>query len=316
MNSTSNARLKKVHPLLADRVRLLAEALAKRGINIEVVQGVRTFAEQDKLYAQGRSTKGQRVTNAKGGQSNHNYGVAVDLAPTENGRIDWDDNRAFLTIGEEAKKLGLKWGGDWKKFVDKPHVELPSPSIAVMRKLFDKGGVEAVWKKIPSADLADEEKADPFELNGAIEGGDPVATASGSDLAPAPTEAAVNTPAPPKPENFAPQNVVMQPTVSDDQTSEKSAKVVKVGIGGIVLAWLGDNFGQAFGFFKDNAGLFKWVLIIAGTLLALYLLRQISKMLVDKVGTIIYNAISMWSHANGATNNVTMASPAPREEPK
>jgi hypothetical protein len=44
------------------------------------VQGVRTFAEQDALYAQGRTRKGLRVTNAKGGQSYHNYGLAADCA--------------------------------------------------------------------------------------------------------------------------------------------------------------------------------------------------------------------------------------------
>jgi peptidoglycan LD-endopeptidase CwlK len=149
MNDASRNRLKKVHPELAKRVTALTRALARKGHTVEVVQGLRTFAEQDALYAQGRTKPGQIVTNAKGGQSNHNFGLAVDLCPFVGGRPQWNDNAGFIRIGAEAAKLKLEWGGDWKKFIDKPHVQLPGLTTAQCLKHFKKGGLERVWANVP-----------------------------------------------------------------------------------------------------------------------------------------------------------------------
>ena len=145
MNTASENRLAKVHPRLATGVRTMIAALAAQGLTVEVVQGLRTFAEQDALFAQGRSKKGQIVTNAKGGQSNHNYGLAVDLCPFVNGKPQWNDNAGFLLIGAEAAKVGLQWGGAWKKFIDKPHVQLGGLTVAQCQAFFKKGGLENVW---------------------------------------------------------------------------------------------------------------------------------------------------------------------------
>jgi peptidoglycan L-alanyl-D-glutamate endopeptidase CwlK len=114
MNDASRQRLSKVHPELAKRTTALIQALAKKGHTTEVVQGLRTFAEQDALYAKGRTKPGQIVTNAKGGQSNHNFGLAVDLAPFVAGKPQWNDKAGFIRIGAEAAKHGLEWGGNWK----------------------------------------------------------------------------------------------------------------------------------------------------------------------------------------------------------
>jgi peptidoglycan LD-endopeptidase CwlK len=149
MNTASQNRLNKVHPELAKGVTRLIEALANQGHTVEVVQGLRTFAEQDELYKQGRTKPGQVVTKAKGGQSNHNYGLAVDLCPFVNGKPQWNDNAGFLLIGVEAAKLGLDWGGSWKKFIDKPHVQIPGLTIAQCLALYNKGGLENVWAKVP-----------------------------------------------------------------------------------------------------------------------------------------------------------------------
>lgn len=108
---------------------------------------LRTFEEQNALYAQGRTklydSKGRRlgkVTNAKGGQSIHNYGLALDIAllkDTDNNgtfetaswedHIDFDkDNKAdWMEIVKIFKDHGWTWGGDWKSFKDKPHFEKP-----------------------------------------------------------------------------------------------------------------------------------------------------------------------------------------------
>lgn len=149
MNKASQNRLTKVHPRLAKGVTALIEALAAQGHTVEVVQGLRTFEEQDALFAQGRTKPGQVVTQARGGQSNHNYGLAVDLCPFVDGKPQWNDNPGFLRIGAEAAKQGLQWGGDWKKFIDKPHVQLGGLTVAQCSALYKKGGLENVWANVP-----------------------------------------------------------------------------------------------------------------------------------------------------------------------
>ncbi|HEX8709517.1 MAG TPA: peptidoglycan-binding protein [Pyrinomonadaceae bacterium] len=146
MTPASENRLKKVHPELASRVRTAIANLAQGGIQVEVVQGLRTFAEQDALYAQGRTKPGQIVTRARGGQSNHNYGLAVDVVPYTDGKPNWNaPNSVWVLIGTEAEKLGLQWGGSWKKFIDRPHIQLSGLSINQCLSLFKKGGLQAVW---------------------------------------------------------------------------------------------------------------------------------------------------------------------------
>lgn len=149
MTNASRQRLSKVHPELARRVIQLISTLAGQGLTIEVVQGLRTFAEQDALYQRGRSKRGQIVTNARGGESNHNYGLAVDLCPFLDGKPQWDDIQSFIRIGAEAEKRGLEWGGKWKKFIDKPHVQLPGLSVSQCLALFRQGGLAMVWSSVP-----------------------------------------------------------------------------------------------------------------------------------------------------------------------
>jgi peptidoglycan LD-endopeptidase CwlK len=148
MDQSSANRLEKVHPELKKRITKLLNNLAKKSLDVRVVQGLRTFAEQDALFAQGRTKPGKRVTNAKGGQSNHNYGLAVDMAPFKAGQPDWNNIAGFKTIGSEAKKLGLEWGGDWKKLVDMPHVQLPGLSVKECFALFQRGGIDAVFERM------------------------------------------------------------------------------------------------------------------------------------------------------------------------
>lgn len=142
MDKATTDRLSRVHPLLKAKVAQLLMNLAAFGKDVRVVQGLRTFAEQDALFA-----KRPKVTNARGGQSNHNYGLAVDLCPFSGGIADWNDLATFNLIGREAKKLGLEWGGDWK-FVDKPHVQLKGLSIKECFALYKSGGLDAVWTRM------------------------------------------------------------------------------------------------------------------------------------------------------------------------
>lgn len=137
----------KVHPELVRRVERLIARLSTLGHDVRVVQSLRTADEQNRLYAQGRTRPGKRVTNAKAWQSNHNYGLAVDLCPFVAGKPDWNAISVFKLIGREAKKLGLEWGGDWKA-VDMPHVQLRGLSIKECYALYQKGGLEKVWSRM------------------------------------------------------------------------------------------------------------------------------------------------------------------------
>ena len=126
---------------------MIAAQLAKTGIDIRVIQGFRTAAEQDALFAQGRTKPGKRVTNARAGQSNHNYGLAVDFCIFENGKPNWNAPQSkWLRIATAAEALGLESGARWK-FVDLPHVQLPGLSIAQCRALYKQGGLPLVWQK-------------------------------------------------------------------------------------------------------------------------------------------------------------------------
>lgn len=148
MNKSSEARLAKLMPEFARRVRLIVEALAKRGFDVEVTQGLRTFAEQDALYAQGRTRKGPKVTNAKGGQSLHNYGVAADFALMVNGKYLWPDpHPVWQAIAEEATKARLEAGANWSK-PDKPHIEWPDVAWQDLLSIYKEGGLPKVLKSL------------------------------------------------------------------------------------------------------------------------------------------------------------------------
>ena len=145
-------RLSAIHPELKRRVEILLRQLAAQGLTVEVVQGFRTPEEQDALYAQGRTKPGKKVTNAKRWQSNHNYGLAVDLCPFVDGRPNWDAPFAiWQTIGRTTEGLGLEWGGRWAKFRDLPHVQLPGLSVAQCYALHQKGGLPLVWERASRA---------------------------------------------------------------------------------------------------------------------------------------------------------------------
>lgn len=98
----------------------------KEGIYVQITSGYRSFAEQNKLYAQGRTDSGKIVTNAKGGQSNHNYGLAIDyVLLSEDGKEAlWTINGKWRRVAEIGKSLGFAWGGEWKSFKDYPHLEM------------------------------------------------------------------------------------------------------------------------------------------------------------------------------------------------
>lgn len=133
-------RIKLLHPKLRDEAFSIYDeiVLALTGkAACRFAYTLRTFAEQDALYAQGRTKPGAKVTNAKGGQSYHNYGLAVDIVllvdKDGNGSFEtasWEDKIDFDQDGKADwieivaifKRYGWEWGGDWR-FIDKPHFQ-------------------------------------------------------------------------------------------------------------------------------------------------------------------------------------------------
>lgn len=113
-----------VHPLVATKARQLIERAYREGINVIITQGLRTVEEQNELYAQGRTKPGRIVTNAKGGYSYHNYGLAFDFAiMKDDGSVSWNVDDKWKRVGAIGKSLGLEWGGDWTSFKDYPHFQ-------------------------------------------------------------------------------------------------------------------------------------------------------------------------------------------------
>jgi len=101
-------------------------------------QTYRSFEESDKLYAQGRTTPGQIVSNAKGGQSWHNYGLALDFHLIVNGKDVWDVNHDWMTVVNIFKAHGFTWGGNFSGlFKDYPHLEMKCGlTLAQAQKLY------------------------------------------------------------------------------------------------------------------------------------------------------------------------------------
>lgn len=134
VKSKSAKRLEGLHPVVLTASDKLIERAFARGVPIIITQGLRTIEYQNELYAQGRTKPGPIVTNAKGGRSFHNYGVAIDFALLlPDGRsCSWDMSRDgngnkqkdWMEVVDEAKQLGFEWGGDWTHFRDYPHLQM------------------------------------------------------------------------------------------------------------------------------------------------------------------------------------------------
>lgn len=112
-----------LQPIMKRKGDMVIAEMKRRGFDVKITQGYRSKAEQDKLYAQGRTTPGKIVTNAKGGQSFHNYGVAIDFAFIVDGKFSWASSLPWGMLGDVGEKYGMEWGGRWKSFPDLPHFQ-------------------------------------------------------------------------------------------------------------------------------------------------------------------------------------------------
>lgn len=128
-DAASNRRIAELDASMRPLANMAVNMMYAQGQPVRVVLGRRSVQEQDALFSIGRTTDLDRdpVTYARGGESAHNFGKAIDLYPVEDGSvvIPAGSDRRWQQIGDTGKTLGLRWGGDWTRPVDKPHLEMP-----------------------------------------------------------------------------------------------------------------------------------------------------------------------------------------------
>lgn len=155
--------LKPVYPDIRRRV-LLAYSDMRRitGYAMKTTRGLATWAEQDRIFAQGRTAPGRIVTQAKGGESLHNFACAVDSAffgPDPYLTLHPRGEQLWNEFGRICRTHGLKWGGDWAKLTDRPHIQdTYGLALAEIQELYKTGGLTAVFRAF------DEKRGVPSEL--------------------------------------------------------------------------------------------------------------------------------------------------------
>ena len=127
-------RIELLHPKIKEEAKALYSEICQtlsNGVICRFSHTLRTIEEQNALYSKGRSIKGQIVTNAKGGQSFHNFGLAIDIVLIVDGKATWERGKDFDKDGQADwmevvkifEKYGWFWGGNFRTFKDYPHFE-------------------------------------------------------------------------------------------------------------------------------------------------------------------------------------------------
>lgn len=118
---SSNA-ISSLNPHVAFLARKFLDLTRVNKLDVRIYNAFRSWDEQDRLFAQGRTMPEDVVTNARGGDSYHNWGLAFDAAPYENGKISNNIN-TYKKMGQLGQQVGLEWGGTFISIVDLPHFQ-------------------------------------------------------------------------------------------------------------------------------------------------------------------------------------------------
>ena len=153
LDKVSIEKLKTIYPDIAERfLKVYEDMLLHHQLVLRVTDGFRSIERQNKLYEIGRTkTKLSPVTNARGGDSLHNYGCAIDICFV--GKDPYLDNHPksdFLwkEFGRIAKIHGFIWGGDFSYLIDRPHIQLTyGVTLPEIRQLYKGGDQKAVWAR-------------------------------------------------------------------------------------------------------------------------------------------------------------------------
>ncbi|MEP6466805.1 MAG: M15 family metallopeptidase [Parafilimonas sp.] len=143
-DSRSESNIITLIPKAQKEARKFLQLCKNAGKDVRIISGTRTYAEQNAIYAQGRSIPGNIVTHAKGGESNHNFGIAWDIGIFNNGSYSLNDAEYIALAKLIMPQINtLEWGGDWHSLKDNPHYQLKAlnDNVAVIRGLFEDGKV-------------------------------------------------------------------------------------------------------------------------------------------------------------------------------
>lgn len=133
-------------PKVQELMRITLNTIRNAGINARIISGTRTYSEQNKLFAQGRfGNPGPIITNARGGFSNHNFGLACDIGIFAANGAYLDESPIYAKAGKiaaDAHIANLEWGGNWTTFKDQPHYQHRTGlNISQVRDKFENGVV-------------------------------------------------------------------------------------------------------------------------------------------------------------------------------
>lgn len=141
MGQYSLSQLATLQPSVQPIFRSFLDACEAAGIPCDAVQGTRSFESQQILYNQGidNDPSTPKVTNAKPGDSYHQYGLAIDAVPRAYKALpDWNPNGPlWVRIGEIGESFGLEWGGRWSR-PDRPHFQLTAAPLAELKAYWEK----------------------------------------------------------------------------------------------------------------------------------------------------------------------------------
>lgn len=134
----------------------LLARLVERGVYVLIVQTGRTLAEHRQNLANGtsRTSLSKHLPRELRGfapelrsglpDPDASKSDAIDLCPYDlfqiagPDKLAWNEHEtpattaAWATIGEEAERLGLRWGGRWHDPHDPGHVEYVFPAISTV----------------------------------------------------------------------------------------------------------------------------------------------------------------------------------------
>ncbi len=135
---TASRELSDLLPTVEKAARAALVECAAAGLNPLITCTYRSGEEQNRLYAIGRTVPGKKVTNARAGQSSHQWRVALDLVPMVNGKPEWTGKHSdWNAIAKIFIKHGFEWAGNWKRFRELPHFQMTKGHPL---SYFQKGG--------------------------------------------------------------------------------------------------------------------------------------------------------------------------------
>ena len=141
----SEKNIMTMFPQTQTAARQLLAAAKNFKYAVKIISGTRTYAEQNALFAIGRTvqTSKPKVTNARGGQSNHNFCIAWDIGLFDKATgAYFTKTKPYQEFAAFVKPhlTGVEWGGDWTSFRDPPHYQMATgKTLKNVRSLFEAG---------------------------------------------------------------------------------------------------------------------------------------------------------------------------------